>query len=193
MPWNSETCSVLRCFAACPRLGQDSPLPLAQMGGWQCDGSVFLGNKQICVWWNMKQAPACLTWKEDLTIQGQSAWKYSGVLPAALLKTTGFSAQWEHIWNEMKWDRSRFLGRGCDEALFSEKKGVLSEKGGGNSVNQGFGKDFYRKGNSVKSSGRFSEPPDSENWTVAVLIPFPKISSYEREREITEATTCFML
>ena len=57
--------------------------------------------------------------------------------------------------------QSRFLVRGCDEALFSEKKGVFSEKGGGNSVNQGFGKDFYRKGNSVKRFGRFSEPPDS--------------------------------
>ena len=30
-------------------------------------------------------------------------------------------------------------------------------------MNEGFGKDFYRKGNSVKRSGRFSEPPDSEN------------------------------
>ena len=29
-------------------------------------------------------------------------------------------------------------------------------------MNEGFGKDFYRKGNSVKS-GRFSEPPDPEN------------------------------
>ena len=46
---------------------------------------------------------------------------------------------------------------------FSVKKGVFSEKGGGNSVNQGFGKDVYRKGNSGKRSGRFSEPPDSEN------------------------------
>ena len=46
---------------------------------------------------------------------------------------------------------------------FSVKKRDFSEKGGGNSVNQGFGKDFYRKGNSVKRSGRFSEPPDSEN------------------------------
>ena len=45
---------------------------------------------------------------------------------------------------------------------FSVKKGVFSEKGGGNSVNGGFGKDFYRKGNSVKRSGPFSEPPDSE-------------------------------
>ena len=42
------------------------------------------------------------------------------------------------------------------------KKVVSSEKGGGNSVNGGFGEDFYRKGNSVKRSGRFSEPPDSE-------------------------------
>ena len=29
--------------------------------------------------------------------------------------------------------RSRFSGRGCDEALFSEKEGIFSEKGGGNS------------------------------------------------------------
>ena len=46
---------------------------------------------------------------------------------------------------------------------FSLKKRIFSEKGGGNSVNQGFGKDFYRKGNSVKRSGPFSEPPDFEN------------------------------
>ena len=65
-------------------------------------------------------------------------------------------------------NQSRFLERVCDEALFSEKKGfsvkgVFSEKGGGDSVNWGFGKGFYRKGSSVKRSGRFSEPPDSEN------------------------------
>ena len=30
-------------------------------------------------------------------------------------------------------------------------------------MNEGFGKDFYRKGNSVKRSGPFSEPVDSEN------------------------------
>ena len=59
--------------------------------------------------------------------------------------------------------QSRFLGRGCDEALFSEKKGVFSENGGGNSVNEGFGKDSSRKGNSVKRFGPFSEPPESEN------------------------------
>ena len=29
-------------------------------------------------------------------------------------------------------------------------------------MNGGFGKDFYRKGNSVKRSGPFSEPPGSE-------------------------------
>ena len=29
-------------------------------------------------------------------------------------------------------------------------------------MNGGFDKDFYRKGNSVKRSGPFSEPPDSE-------------------------------
>ena len=30
-------------------------------------------------------------------------------------------------------------------------------------MNEGFGKVFYRKGNSVKRSGPFSESPDSEN------------------------------
>ena len=56
------------------------------------------------------------------------------------------------------------MGRGCDEALFSEKnKWLFSGKGGGNSVNEGFSRDFFRKGNSGKSSGSFSEPPDSEN------------------------------
>ena len=61
--------------------------------------------------------------------------------------------------------RSRFLVRECDKALFSDQKqrGVFSEKGGGNSVNEGFGKDFYRKGNSVKRFGPFTEPPGSEN------------------------------
>ena len=59
--------------------------------------------------------------------------------------------------------QSRFLGRGCDEALFSEKNGVFSEKGGGNSVNQGLDKNFYRKGNSAKRFRPFTEPPDSED------------------------------
>ena len=30
-------------------------------------------------------------------------------------------------------------------------------------MNEGFGKDFYSKGNSVKRSGPFNEPPDSES------------------------------
>ena len=45
----------------------------------------------------------------------------------------------------------------------SVKKVVVSEKGGGNSVNQEVGKSFYRKGNSVKRFGPFTEPPGSEN------------------------------
>ena len=44
-----------------------------------------------------------------------------------------------------------------------KKKGFFSEKGAGNSVNEGFGKAVYRKGTSVKRSGPFSEPLDSEN------------------------------
>ena len=47
-------------------------------------------------------------------------------------------------------------------------------------MNEAFGKDFYRKGNSVKRSGPFSEPPDSENRKVAVQIHFPKISSFPK-------------
>ena len=31
------------------------------------------------------------------------------------------------------------------------------------SESEGFGKDFYKKANSVKRSGPFSEPPDSDN------------------------------
>ena len=54
------------------------------------------------------------------------------------------------------------MGRGCDEALLSENKGFQREVGR-DSVNEGFGKDFYRKGNSMKRSGPFSEPPDSDN------------------------------
>ena len=73
-------------------------------------------------------------------------------------------------------DRSPFLGRGCDEALISEKKGFSVKRGGGNSVNEGFGKDFCRKGNSVKRSGRLSRRT-LKKWKVAVLIPFSKISS----------------
>ena len=38
------------------------------------------------------------------------------------------------------------FGKGMRRSTFHGKKGVFSEKGGGNSVNQGFGKDFYRKG-----------------------------------------------
>ena len=68
-------------------------------------------------------------------------------------------------------------------STFSEKKGLFNEKGGGG----GFGKDFYRKGNSVKRFRPFTEPPDSENRKVAVLIPFPKISSdwgFQRVRRL---------
>ena len=37
--------------------------------------------------------------------------------------------------------QSRFLGRGSDEGHL-KKKGVFSEEGGGDSVNEAFGKDF---------------------------------------------------
>ena len=34
-------------------------------------------------------------------------------------------------------------------------------------MNEGFGKDFYRKGNSVKSFGPFTEPPHSDSKSCA--------------------------
>ena len=55
------------------------------------------------------------------------------------------------------------FGEGDATKHFSVKKGVFSEKGGGDSVNEGLGKDFYRKGNSVKRFRPFSELPDFEN------------------------------
>ena len=67
----------------------------------------------------------------------------------------------------------RFLGRGCDEALFTETKGFSVKK---RVFSERLGKDFYRK-------RQFSEEVRAIQWTaglwkwkVAVLIPFPKIS-----------------
>ena len=57
-------------------------------------------------------------------------------------------------------------------------------------MNEGFGKDFYGKCNSVKRSGPFSEPPDSENWKVAVLIPFLNISSSNMIEQWTLLEKC---
>ena len=65
-------------------------------------------------------------------------------------------SRWAHPFRADFWE-------GDATKHFSVKKGVFSEKGGGNSVNEGFGKDLYRKGNSVKRFRPFTEPPDSEN------------------------------
>ena len=65
------------------------------------------------------------------------------------------------------------MGRGCDETLSdfwegdATKHSPMTKKGfsvkrGRHSVNEGFGKDLYRQGNSVKRSGPFSEPPGSD-------------------------------
>ena len=51
----------------------------------------------------------------------------------------------------------------------------------------GFGKDFYRKGNSVKRSGRFSEPLDSEKWTLISLA-----SLYRWAVESWDVSTAFL-
>ena len=50
--------------------------------------------------------------------------------------------------SELGFLQSRSLGRGCDEALFSDKaRFFFCEKREGSSVNRGLGKHFYRKGN----------------------------------------------
>ena len=45
-------------------------------------------------------------------------------------------------------------------------------------MNEGFGKDFYRKGNSVKRFGAFTELPDSETEKSLSSSSSQKISSY---------------
>ena len=56
-----------------------------------------------------------------------------------------------------------------------KKKGFSVKRGGGgNSVNRGFGKDFYRKDNSVKRFGPFTEPPDSETEELLSSSPARK-------------------
>ena len=64
-------------------------------------------------------------------------------------------------------------------------KGVFNEKGGGNSVNQGLGKDFYRKGNSVKSSRPEMQPEVCAEIGSVPTTPDPntsaKVSRYKWE------------
>ena len=68
--------------------------------------------------------------------------------------------------------RSRFW-EGDATKHFSVKRKGFSVKGGGHSVNEGFGKDFYRKGSSVKRSGPFNEAPDPKLKSCC-LHPLPE-------------------
>ena len=56
------------------------------------------------------------------------------------------------------------LGKGMRRSRNQWRKAPFHWMKAMHSVNEGFGKEFYRKGNSVKRSAPFSEPPDSENW-----------------------------
>ena len=58
-------------------------------------------------------------------------------------------------------------GRGCDEAEITEEKRLFTR----HSVNEDFGKELYRKGDSVKRFWPFSESPDSENWLLLRSSP----------------------
>ena len=53
-------------------------------------------------------------------------------------------------------------------------------------MNEGFGKEFYRKGNSVKRSGRFSEPPDSEIEKLLSSSPSRKSALIYRREDFSE-------
>ena len=65
-------------------------------------------------------------------------------------------------------DLSRFLGCGCDESLVSEKKkGSSVKREEAIQWIRGLVR-IYSKGTSVKRFGPFTEPPDSENWKVAL-------------------------
>ena len=57
---------------------------------------------------------------------------------------------------------------------FSVKKKDFSVKGGRHLVNEGFGKDFYKKGNSMKRSWPFNEPLDSETEKLLSKPTSPK-------------------
>ena len=71
---------------------------------------------------------------------------------------------------------SGVLGRGCNEAEISEEKRLFTEWGPGIQRMKAFGKELYRKGNSMKKFRPFSESPDSKKLKFSVLIPFPKFS-----------------
>ena len=61
------------------------------------------------------------------------------------------------------------LGRGCDEAE-TGKKSAFS-LGPRHSVNEGVGKEFYGKANSLKRFRPLSETPDSKNWNLLHSSP----------------------
>ena len=65
------------------------------------------------------------------------------------------------------------MGRGCDEADIGEEKRLFTEWGR-HSVNEGFGKEFYRKGNSVKRFRPVSESLQTLNIEIFCAHPLPK-------------------
>ena len=71
------------------------------------------------------------------------------------------------------------LGRGCDEAKNQWRKAPFHWKGSRHSVNEGNGKEFHRKGNSLKRFRWFSESP-LQKLKISALIPFPTLHSYPR-------------
>ena len=93
-------------------------------------------------------------------LQALGAFVFRGVGEGGGRNICNLSPWCPYAWHRFSDTVRPDFGRGCDEAL---KKRIFSEKGGGNSVNLGFGKDLYRKGDSVKRFGPFTEPPDSES------------------------------
>ena len=63
--------------------------------------------------------------------------------------------------HSIHWKSEPIFGKGMRRSTFHWKKGLFSEKGGGNSVNEGFGKDFYR-------IGTFGEEVWAIQWTTGL-------------------------
>ena len=76
-------------------------------------------------------------------------------------------------------DSSRFLGRGCDEALFSEEKVSSVQRGESIQWMRVSARISSGKAIQWRGPGHSVNRRTLKKWKVAVLIPFPKISSYK--------------
>ena len=81
-----------------------------------------------------------------------------------------------HSVRDSFWDSWRLLlepsfGKGTRRSRNQWREAPCHWMGSRHSVNGGVGKEFYRKGNSVKRFRPFSESPDSKNWNLVRSSP----------------------